>query len=94
MKITSIAALVISVLLLIPETTSAQVPTLVIKGGEFDTVGSVFQLAISEIYANIRRRTANGATLLFAGADYQGPWTRDASINVTQSATFLPGNIA
>jgi hypothetical protein len=72
----------------------AQVPTVVTVGGEFDTVGSVFQLAVSELYANLRRRTEKGPTLLFAGADYQGPWTRDASINVTQSGPLLPGKIA
>ncbi len=65
---------------------------------ENDTIAHAFNIAIGDIYSNIRPikqgLLKHEAATLFAGIDYFGPWTRDASVNVYNAAGFLFPGIA
>lgn len=65
---------------------------------ENDTLSSVFHIAIGDLFTNIRmRHTAEKGKekpILFAGFDYTGAWTRDASINVWSGAGLIYPEIA
>jgi len=68
-------------------------PLLKSNNVELDTLSSVFHIAIGDLFTNIRmRHTAEKGKekpILFAGFDYTGAWTRDASINVWSGAGLL-----
>jgi len=68
-------------------------PLLKSNNFENDTLSSVFHIAIGDLFTNIRMRhnaqKGNEKPILFAGFDYTGAWTRDASINVWSGAGLL-----
>jgi len=68
-------------------------PLLKSNNVELDTLSSVFHIAIGDLLTNIRmRHTAEQGKekpILFAGFDYTGAWTRDASINIWSGAGLL-----
>ena len=75
-----------------------QLPSLKTNNKELDTLASVFHLAIGDIISNIRIRhdaeKGKENALLFAGFDYTGAWTRDASINVWNGLSLLFPEVA
>lgn len=70
-------------------------PALKSNNNEVDTLESVFHIAMGDIFSNLRIKSSplhkEEETLLFAGLDYYGPWTRDASISCWNGVgLFLP----
>jgi len=69
------------------------VPILKTNQSESDTIAHAFNLAIGHIYSNVRPYKENDTTAeiptLFAGMEYYGPWTRDASINIYNGGGLL-----
>lgn len=70
-------------------------PVLKTNNGEVDTLAHVFNLAIGDVYTNVRPYKIpvleTEKLALFAGIDYHGPWTRDIAINANNgSALFVP----
>ncbi len=65
---------------------------------EDDTLSSVFHIAIGDVATNVRIRfndsVGNEKPVLFAGFDYTGAWTRDASINVWNGAGLIVPDVA
>jgi len=68
-------------------------PLLKSNNEENDTISSVFHIAVGDLFTNIRMRhnaiEGQEKPILFAGFDYTGAWTRDASINVWSGAGLI-----
>lgn len=71
-------------------------PTLVADTLETDSLGRAFHLALGTMMANVRAARPNvqgmaapGTPVLYAGIDYYGPWTRDASVSIWNGAGLL-----
>ena len=80
----------------IKEEVNLTLPGLKTEDTEFDTLSMVFHLALGDLVGNMRLRGKDDKqrTVLYAGLDYQGAWTRDASISVWFGLPFLSPTIA
>jgi glycogen debranching enzyme len=65
---------------------------------ESDTVAMTFHVALGDIVTSVRNHKGglltDYAPCLYAGIDYYGPWTRDASLNIWNGAGLLMPEVA
>ena len=68
-------------------------PGLKTNNSEYDTLSWAFHIAMGDIYSNIRIRQGginqSESSLLFAGMDYHGAWTRDISISTWNGTAMI-----